>query len=602
MRKERGQALITVLVFIAVFVAITFAVVIVATVSYKRATYSHSKLIAQELAETGIQDALYKLNYRYHDSTNFYGFCSGTEISLNPASGKSGSCLAISDNADTDTTETYTIPAALLDIPDATSADVANVSLYVYNDNTSFDSLVSVGTYKGTTVTISTNIRTISNYFPGPPPTGNLTLALNASTSTDTKGIPEAFNKHVIYANSVIGAGTVIGNTVCSTTSDTSILKSNNATLTETGISAPALSASSIPSLPGYLAPPPRSSGSPPTPSPLSGWDCFYASGSSTWYSTSGAWVSGLPSGVTYSDTTYSWTFTTYSHTNTKIYVESSGSPTQGNAIINGNFTSGLSYFIADGNITISSPVNMGDSIVLEPAINETPPPNGSLTINSDIIIIGDILVASPNTPNIVINGTLKGALISNNSIGIQGSGSINPSTSTIPSAILINNISGSTTSDTVILNSTPAITLGQNQISAIMAYSSSGGNVGVNVLTPSPLTLTYNNSGQSAIIAYTTGGGTGTAGITIGSSILGLQNGSPTGRLIYAYGNTGTNITLNSGTVVTGSLVTSGTVNLNGGTLTWDPNSYKMENNFVYQGFSGGTRVFVPENWKITW
>ena len=60
-------------------------------------------------------------------------------------------------------------------------------------------------------------------------------------------------------------------------------------------------------------------------------------------------------------------------------------------------------------------------------------------------------------------------------------------------------------------------------------------------------------------------------------------------------YKDTTPSITLNSGTL-TGSIITNGTVNLNGGSVIYNPLPYK--------GFVGGRRTYlpVPGSWRVEW
>ena len=83
---------------------------------------------------------------------------------------------------------------------------------------------------------------------------------------------------------------------------------------------------------------------------------------------------------------------------------------------------------------------------------------------------------------------------------------------------------------------------------------------------------------------------------ITINADI----NGS-----IYSayYKDTTPSITLNSGTL-TGSIITNGRVNLNGGSVIYNSLPYKNSTGDIYKGFVGGRRVYlpVPGSWRIEW
>jgi len=69
-----GVALSVVITFIFIFSAIILAVIFTATSAYRKTAYFRDKLIAQQLAEIGIQDVLNKLNYTYHTPGYYYGF------------------------------------------------------------------------------------------------------------------------------------------------------------------------------------------------------------------------------------------------------------------------------------------------------------------------------------------------------------------------------------------------------------------------------------------------------------------------------------------------------------------------------------------------
>ncbi len=640
MRGKKGQALIVVLVFIAVFVGIIATVVLISVVTYKKANYSHNKLIAQELAETGIQDALYKLNYEYHDTNHIYGFCSGPENILTPVSPNPGSCLlkTMSDNNDTDTTETYTIPATLLNIPGASSSDGVTVSLNIYNDNKTYDTLTAVGTYKGNQVTISTDIRTISNYFPGAPATGNLTLSLSDGTNQDTKGIPEAFNKHVIYATTVSPASPatiIIGNVYTRTsppvTLPTDETWTETTTVTNPPLSVPTLAPSSTPvslislmpvpgSLP-YIFQDGNENGNPIPP----GFGVTYTAT----YTGKGKGKGNLKT-ETYiingaNISSERWLFKTANGAPTSdvltVEIEGNTTMSSGGAVIVGNpgdlqeedliFEGSITHplpgqFVAQNDITIDSSscpyIGTPGEVTLWAGGNQggaTNQINMNYTTGSTPVIYGDVVGVNgfnftPATNPI----TIYGAIISGTSLDLPSSLNLTLDLNTSPldtqpAAILINDPSGSATLD---IESTPTITLGPNQIATVMNYSS------VPTITINE-NLNTDTMFQPGVIAYATNSANN-ATITIGNT----NPATNINGFIYAGtapGGTGLgSITLDSGAgTVKGCLVTNGTVYLNGGTVTWDPDPYKMySNDEVYTGFVGGQRVFVPYNWKITW
>lgn len=615
--KIKGVALIVVLVFTFVFSAIILAIVLTSTTSYRRASFYHDKLVAQQLAETGIQDALNKLNYIYHD-THYYGFIN------------TGVCKTNNDYSG-EPNVPYTLFASSLNIPNSLANDGVKVSLTINSDNTTLDKLVAVGSYRGRSVTIQTNIRTISNYFAGPA--GNLSWPLNDTTNQDTKGIPEAFNKHVIYASTVNGNTTIETGNVCYSSGTYTPAAGSDATSTQTGIVPPGLP------MPVLSFVPPDPNGLMPDPS---SWDkMFKANASNQPYAGTSPYQVGLPVGVTYSgnsltDETYTinsapigsekWLFVQKATTTLTVKINGSAtmnsngmveSGTSGNtAYLSLDFSLGnnpniLGQLKAQKDITLTSgsgtnPIGTVGQTTLWAGGQITISSASSYpTINGDIVGISGSGISFPTSGTNTIN--INGAIVSATNVTFPLVTVLNltlnlnkiPADS-MPAAILIY-------PGTLTVNGTPTIVLSPttNQKSAIIAYSSGVSPVGVSIGATGSVDFVNNpiqNLGNKAtIISYSQNG---VSNVTLGSSTTYAKiNG-----LIYSYGGSGGNngnITLgtNSGTIITGSLVANGTVNLGGGSITYDSSLYKNTTNpSIYSGFTGGRRVYVPTSWSVQW
>ena len=126
MKKKKGVALIIVIVLILLFSAIILSVVLTSTTAYRRSAYFRDRNIAFNLAQIGIADALYKLNYRYHDSDHYYGFRGD------------GECLRSAD----DKNGPYKIKATDLGISLASVSDGVEVKLFI-NDGVCPDTIIS---------------------------------------------------------------------------------------------------------------------------------------------------------------------------------------------------------------------------------------------------------------------------------------------------------------------------------------------------------------------------------------------------------------------------------------------------------------------------
>ncbi|MGB9677333.1 MAG: pilus assembly PilX N-terminal domain-containing protein, partial [Candidatus Ratteibacteria bacterium] len=220
-KKNKGVALIAVIVMIILFSSLILAVVLSATISIRRANYYKDKLIALEIAEAGIQKILYKMNYEKYD-TGYYPW--GDDTSSQPGEttidfyiqGKKGTC-----------------------------------SLKIDPDNTGEDTkILAIGKYKGREVKLSFEIRSESELKRGDK--------LNDGVSSETQGIPEAFNKHAIYASTVTisTTGTTVKGNITTTSPKPSRFPWSEATWVKTSnVSIPVLNNNYRPNYPSITIP-----------------------------------------------------------------------------------------------------------------------------------------------------------------------------------------------------------------------------------------------------------------------------------------------------------------------------------------------------------
>ncbi|MCM8817049.1 MAG: hypothetical protein NC913_06025 [Candidatus Omnitrophica bacterium] len=597
-KTKNGVALVIVIVLILLFSAIILSVVLTSTTAYRRSVYFRDRNIAFNLAQIGIADALYKLNYRYHDPGHYYGFR------------PDGECLLLSDGAPKNgDIFTYTLKATEIGFPLASINDGVTVQLII-NDGTYPDTLLAIGKYRGRTAKLSAGIRTLSDE------NTNLQRPLADSADWDTKGVPEAFNKHVIYAGSVSGTGTTVkGNIATSSPKpDPWPATWTDATWIQTSISLPKPIVPYVPfeTNPDY----------PPSPD-WNGWIEFQMRGQPRYRIDGGSWnlITGYPGGgVSYSaDGTNTETFTftgTFNPQGRKIYVRASFSPSgrSGGACFDGS--SGniniVNSVLADGNIVFKGNVNLSQNAIFEADVNNDGV--GTLIIHPNTTFSGSDLIVYDYNGNgsFVINQaniTINGALITNCSMTIGANANnfrIDATTSTKNAAIIL--YSPQTTTFT--LSSTPDITLGNSQHYAFLLLAQN-----VDPLAVKQLTVNIGTSGnvdfftrpiinlgnKATFVAYST---------AIPPSIphainLNIGSGSYYAKipgLIFSYGNPG-NITLNNAnTYINGCLVANGTVTLNSGTLVYDKNALSADRVNIYSGFAGGRRIYLPMNWKLQW
>ncbi|MGB9641921.1 MAG: hypothetical protein ACPL3Q_01810 [Candidatus Ratteibacteria bacterium] len=575
--KRNGVALVIVIVLILLFSAIILSVVLTSTTAYRRSTYFRDRSIALNLAHIGIADALYKLNYRYHDPDHYYGFR------------PDGECWTDTGNLPQNgSTYSYTIKALDLGLPLASVNDGVTIQLKI-NDGISNDSIIATGKYRGRTITISAGIRTLSDQ------NTNLKLPLADNTQLDTKGIPEAFNKHTIYANSVSGTGSTVKGNIATTSTKPSPWPAGwtDATWTNTSISLPF---PSLPVLPFEARP--------PDPAPA-GWIEFQMRGQPRYRIDGGSWQAPLPAGVVYTSDgtgTETFTFTTYTPPgNRKVYVRASSLPpgrTGGACFDNASIVNSV---LADGSITFKGTISLSQNAIFEADVDGNG--TGTFVIHPGTTFSGSDLIVYKYLPpgSFAINQsniTINGALVTNCSLTI-GTGATNFTVDATGSnknaAITI--YTGSTATFT--LSSTPNITLGDNQNYAFLIATTTNP-LTVNIGTAGNVNFETNSitnlNGKATVVAYSTNS---SSTVNIGSA----SNYAKMKGLIYSYGTTTGNINVNNGsTNITGCLVANGTVTLNGGTITYDKSAFTSDRVNIYSGFTGGRRIYLPFNWKLVW
>ncbi|HPO52721.1 MAG TPA: hypothetical protein PK165_07825, partial [bacterium] len=527
-------------------------------------------------------------NYRYHDPDHYYGFR------------LDGECLLLSDGyPENGDIFSYRIKATDLGISLASVSDGVEVKLFI-NDGVCPDTIISTGKFRGRTAKISVNIRTLSNEIT------NLKKPLADNTNWDTKGIPEAFNKHVIYANEVLLAETGItvkGNISVSADSTKPTPWPSTwteATWTETNISLPL---PSIPVLPFEDV---------PTDTEISpDWIEFKAINGHPGYTTDGTtWdTNTLPTGVRYESDTTTDTFIfdiNYGYNpsnlgNRKIYVKKSDTPPvlSGGACFIGAKV--VNPVLADGSITFKGDITLEEDAIFEADVDGDG--TGTLVIHPGTTFSGSDLIVYDYWPpgSFTINQaniTINGALVTNCSLTIGTNASnltIDATNSNKNAAIII--YTGSTATFT--LNSTPTITLGDNQAYAFL-LSTTTNPLNVNIGTAGNVNFDTNPitnlDGKATVVAYSTGSSS-TVSIGSGSNYAKIKG------LIYSYGASGGNMSVNnSNTTISGCLVTNGTATLIGGTITYDKTNFASNRANIYSGFIGGRRIYLPFNWKLVW
>ena len=463
--RKKGIALIVVLVLIVLLSALILAVVLSATMAIRKAHYYTDKTIALEIAEAGINQVLYKMNYEKYVSGKYpFGDGSSKETDIDTSAfGPQSSCTVKID-------------------PDGTGADTT---------------IVSEGKYKGRSAKIYVNIRGYAK--------------LGEDLNCETAGISEAFNKHVIYAQKVEGTSSKItGNIFTASTVNLVSSAADQYTVTLSTIPSPLPDTDLVCfDTSNYELP--------NTPDPASfalylycrtaSDTTAYAFGDSTHNETKFAIPDdgSFHHGIKYSSATDTYEFDTQIDYN--IYIQKAGGTSNGNATFNSSSNRFSKYVKVDGNLTIS------DDITTDTQRQSAFEIGGSCTISSGITINGDLVIkgARITLDNVTINGAVvcdDGIILSNNPT------TINSSSSSYPAAILINNSSGSSTLD---IDASPDITLGDNQKTAILV-SALNGTISINA----DLLPNYSSSDQFCVVNWSGSNADVNIGTAAGANVNG--------------------------------------------------------------------------------
>ncbi|HOV21756.1 MAG TPA: hypothetical protein PLW95_03645 [bacterium] len=578
--RKKGIALIVVLVIVVLFSAFILIVVLSATSAIRRAHYFDDKTTALTIAEAGLQQVIYNMNYTNYDS-GYYPFGVNSDNPLTPSWDE--------------TSETH--------IDTSNFGPQSSCSVRICDGTGEDTRIVSTGKYRGKQARISVEIRSANPIIRGDK--------LNDGVGTETQGIPEAFNKHTIYANtigplSVPNSVTIRGN-ICAAFWPSSCDAIGEYTLTDTNVSIDTI---------------PRLASDPSVTFPPSPADDNYADK----YDASGNRVEGVPTGDVSTiindgvwwdgvDTYYFGTDDgTGTDTNHYVFTPHSVKIEGANAVLTNGVKIG-NYFKCDGEVRVETAVFSGDNAVVDAEtitiptgaeigeIGPTyclivkPSTSSSLSIGNNVTINGDFGISPITTPINLSAGSnfrINGCLFTNESLNINSPITINASPSTKKAGILLySNVDK--TFDLTIANSI-GITTGENQVAGIMVYFEKplgddySGKIS-NITISGNITLNDTENDKFLLINQSDSGY-----INISSDI----NGS-----IYSayYGGSTSSITLTNGKIY-GSIITNGTVNLNGGSIIYNSEAYKKGKGDVYKGFVGGRRVYVPVpgSWRVEW
>ena len=630
--KRKGVALIAVIVMIVLFSSLILVVVLSATMAIRRANYYKDKMIALEIAENGLQKILYKMNYEK------YGNGPGAlyPFGNNPT----GVLISIPNYyPNYPSNISYTQYDTDIDVSEFGKKAECKVSLIDANLNTSdpttydtdLDILIVTGKYKGRTTRIMCRIRG-ANQAEGDLDGTNYD-AFSPPRTKKSCGISEAFNKHVIYTET-LGPSTIpntveINGNILADNWPTTINATGKKTYTDATFLSPTLSDEIKSSLNSTLNLLTTSITIPSEPSPYD--DEYDNSGNRIQGDPTGS-VNSISDGVWWDGTTYH--FGTDDGTNQSTYGRSNNSVriTNANAILrfgvninnyfkcegsnitleNGSFSSNTC--LEANSITINNGTIQGPVILKSSTINL----NGNSTINENLILnsstgsinLGGTSTISFNNGNLIIkdsscnlnSGAItinNGIIISNSDLTINNQLTINTNTNNNKSAILL--VSSVNINLTIDSSSQTRLNLGENQISGIIIYSN-GGSTTTNLY--SSLSDITKTDTQTTIISYS----------ETNSSEIQIRNNSTSNDLtvnglIYSYSpSSNSNITVEGSTskktIINGILVAKNVEINQNSVLNYDSNSFKNSVGDVFIGFVGGRRKYlpVPGSWRIEW
>ncbi|MFH0797009.1 MAG: hypothetical protein V2A65_08150 [Candidatus Omnitrophota bacterium] len=596
-----------------IFLILGLGLVMLTKRTTRQAEIGRDDFIAYQLAEAGVADALFRLNYSPESgSFPFAGTFPTNSLAtseLDPTDPTPGEILRTADeNIDFDTPairgekETYR-PF------NGTTGDYYRVSV-IKVDSAAPDppptqyKIVSEGFYKGAHKKIEVKLR------------GKQSQSSFRHGSGSTNGISEAFNKHIIYANKVDyfdtwpgtpSTAVVYGNIVYANI-DTAGKDTDNWNVPNyitNPYSKTKVEGTNFKDNLPIPSPPTLPSSSMPTSTPVWTYD---PSGGPYPASVSG----GGSSPTATEDPAGTFTFDTGNNISSATLVN-------GNVILQGTCqinafletATGKDITVNATTVVINGTLKSGQTIDMDPFV-----PSGD--INGVVAAANSITIANLGSTtatdtiisqngNITLNGgKFTGPIISGGDITLNsGTYEIDNSSPTNTNSDAPIYGRGTITISSGVTFTSGKFKLGANQKTAILAYSDTVP-VTINLLNADliPTYRTNNpNGAQAAIIAYSAA----TATVSINSNINDVTTPGR-GRLIYAYGDTNTTegITLDaSGKTVYGCLVTNGTVTLKQGTLRDDLStslfSSVPKDVDIYQGFLGGRRAYIPVigGWK---
>jgi len=582
-----GVAMIMVLVMIVIFAALILAVVISSSAAIRRAHYYKDKAVALQIAQAGLEEVLNQMNYTAYDN-GYYPF------------GWSDPSFAASSSGGETTIDVGVGKATIMINPDGiTGADTQ---------------ILAIGKYRGREAKISCEIRSDSEISRGDK--------LNDVTTLETQGIPEAFNKHTIYAHSVPITNTTIKGNITTTSARPNPWPSGwtEATWVETSsVSIPILSSSYKPEDPKNLIP----------AAPTTIWD-------QTFKDTDNDGYVDVPGG-TYSVNSGAETYTIDAATigNEKWIFERANSASSLKVIIKGNTSmtsngvvkSGASgdtnaslevdfsasdnpniqgHLVAEGGITIKNtgntspnPIGTVGSVTLWAGVNLTVNNTSTMPqINGDIIGISKVEFTGSSQVN--LNGSInsKGTI----TIPVNLTINIDARNGQRKGAIVLYNESNATLTLTTQSSSTINITIGDNQVGGILIYFdgiTTIGGTGKKTDIALQGTITFTSPSNRFFLINHSEEVASNFNINPSNPVASPLTGS-----FYSAFYRDTNQTINFNGNVKGGIITNGTVNLNGGSLTYDPAPYQNSTGSVYKGFVGGRRRYVPVpgSWRIIW
>lgn len=218
MKKGKGLALIAVIVMIVLFSSLILAVVLSATISIRRANYYKDKLIALEIAEQGIQEILYRMNYYgYRENDGGTEWKRASWIGYNLQSStvnipKWYNDLISSKGFSSSDLNKYETDILFPELGKNAKSTIYFIDINsTTNPETDLDLIISKGSYNGRISTISFLLRgagEIKNYS-SDFWYGDFSDK-NTKRTKGNPGIAEAFNKHVIYATTISGTSTQV--------------------------------------------------------------------------------------------------------------------------------------------------------------------------------------------------------------------------------------------------------------------------------------------------------------------------------------------------------------------------------------------------------